>query len=143
MTRVLLDTSAYSAFMLGHPEAKVALQHADEIYLTPVVLGELLAGFIRGKWRKKNERELRAFLSAPRVQVIDVALRHQLQSTMHAIRVHVHPAVRMFFVAAFLGENVRVYRFATVRAVPDWGIGTSVIHVWTPIPSHCDTLRSN
>ena len=72
MTRVLLDTSAYSAFMLGHPEAKVALQHADEIYLTPVVLGELLAGFIRGKWRKKNERELRAFLSAPRVQVIDL-----------------------------------------------------------------------
>src|SRR3972149_8849170 len=62
---------------------------------------------------------------------------------MHAIRVHVHPAVRMFFFAAFLGENVRVYRFATVRAVPDWGIGTSVIHVWPPIPSHCDTLRSN
>jgi len=72
MMRVLLDTSAYSAFMLGHPEAKVALQRADEIYLTPVVLGELLAGFIRGKWRRKNEREIRAFLSSPRVQMIDV-----------------------------------------------------------------------
>ena len=43
MMRVLLDTSAYSAFMLGHPEVEVALQRADEIYLTPVVLGELLA----------------------------------------------------------------------------------------------------
>lgn len=72
MTRVLLDTSAYSAFMLGHPECKLALQQADQIYLTPVVLGELLAGFIRGKWRRKNERELRTFLSSPRVQVIDV-----------------------------------------------------------------------
>jgi predicted nucleic acid-binding protein len=72
MTRVLLDTSAYSAFMLGHPECKLALQRADEIYLTPVVLGELLAGFIRGKWRRKNERELRTFLASPRVQVIDV-----------------------------------------------------------------------
>lgn len=72
MMRVLLDTSAYSAFMLGHPELKVALQRADEIYLTPVVLGELLAGFIRGKWRRKNEREIRAFLSSPRVQVIDL-----------------------------------------------------------------------
>ena len=72
MMRVLLDTSAYSAFMLGHPEVKVALQRADEIYLTPVVLGELLAGFTRGKWRRKNEREIRAFLSSPRVQVIDV-----------------------------------------------------------------------
>jgi len=30
----------------------------------------------------------------------------------------------MFFVAAFLGENVRVDRFATGRALPDWGIGT-------------------
>ena len=72
MTRVLLDTSAYSAFMLGHPEAKLALQRADQIYLTSVVLGELLAGFIRGKWRRKNERELQIFLSSPRVQVIDV-----------------------------------------------------------------------
>lgn len=72
MTRILLDTSAYSAFMLGHPEVKLALQRADEISLTPVVLGELLAGFIRGKWRKKNERELEAFLSSPRVQVVDV-----------------------------------------------------------------------
>lgn len=72
MMRVLLDTSAYSAFMLGHPEVKAALQRADEIYLTPVVLGELLAGFMRGKWRRKNEREIRAFLSSPRVQVIDV-----------------------------------------------------------------------
>ncbi len=72
MMRVLLDTSAYSAFMLGDPEVKAALQRADEIYLTPVVLGELLAGFIRGKWRRKNEREIRAFLSSPRVQVIDV-----------------------------------------------------------------------
>lgn len=72
MMRVLLDTSAYSAFMLGHPECKLALQQADQIYFTPVVLGELLAGFIRGKWRRKNERELRTFLSSPRVQVIDV-----------------------------------------------------------------------
>lgn len=72
MTRVLLDTSAYSVFMFGHPEVKLALQRADEIYLSPVILGELLVGFMRGKWRKKNERELRAFLSSPRVSVVDV-----------------------------------------------------------------------
>lgn len=72
MTRLLLDTSAYSAFMRGQPEVKLALQQADEISLTPVVLGELLVGFMRGKRRKKNEKELRAFLSSPRVTVVDV-----------------------------------------------------------------------
>jgi predicted nucleic acid-binding protein len=72
MTRVMLDTSAYSAFMRGHPEVKLALQHAEEIYLNPVILGELLAGFMRGKRRKKNARELQALLSSSRVKVVDM-----------------------------------------------------------------------
>jgi len=59
---------------------------------------------------------------------------------MHAIRVSVHPALRMFFVAACLGRSVRVYHFATVRAVPDWGVGAPVVQVWTPFPSHCGYL---
>ena len=70
MTRVMLDTSAYSAFMRGQAEVKVALQRAEEIYLNPIVLGELLAGFIRGKQRRKNEGELRTFLASPRVHVL-------------------------------------------------------------------------
>lgn len=72
MIRVMLDTSAYSAFMRGHPEIKLALQRADEIYLNAIVLGELLAGFIRGKHRRKNERELRTFLSSPRVSLVEM-----------------------------------------------------------------------
>jgi predicted nucleic acid-binding protein len=70
MTRLMLDTSAYSAFMRGHPEVKLALQRAEGIYLNPVILGELLAGFIRGKRRRKNESELRTFLASPRVDVL-------------------------------------------------------------------------
>ena len=58
MTRILLDTSAYSVFMRGHAAIKQALQQADEIYFSPIVLGELLAGFRRGRNREKNEREL-------------------------------------------------------------------------------------
>ncbi len=72
MTRVMLDTSAYSAFMRGHPEVKLALQRAEEICLNPIVLGELLAGFVKGKHRKKNEREIRTFLSSPRVKLLNV-----------------------------------------------------------------------
>ncbi len=58
--------------MRGHAEAKRALQEADEIYLTPVVLGELRAGFIRGRHRRKNERELRRLLESPRVNVLTI-----------------------------------------------------------------------
>ena len=72
MRRVLVDTSAYSAFMRDHPAAKEAIQRADEILLTPVVLGELLAGFLRAKQREKNERELRAFLASPRASIVAV-----------------------------------------------------------------------
>ena len=68
MTRVLLDTSAYSVFMRGQAAIKQALQQADEIYFSPIVLGELLAGFRRGRNREKNERELQAFVSSPRVR---------------------------------------------------------------------------
>jgi predicted nucleic acid-binding protein len=36
MTRLMLDTSAYAAFMRGVEPAKHALQHADEICLNPL-----------------------------------------------------------------------------------------------------------
>lgn len=72
MTRILLDTSAYSAFLRGQEDVKRAVQGADQIYLTPVILGELLAGFRRGRHRRKNEGELGAFLTSPRVEVVDI-----------------------------------------------------------------------
>lgn len=72
MTGGVLDTSAYSAFMRGHENLKLALQRADRIVLTPIVLGELGAGFRAGTHQKKNEGELRRFLSSPRVDVVAI-----------------------------------------------------------------------
>ena len=72
MKALLLDSSAYSAFMRGDPDIKLALQQADEIYLSPIVLGELMSGFLRGKYRRKNEQELAAFLSSPRVRTLQI-----------------------------------------------------------------------
>lgn len=72
MSRVLVDTSAYSAFMQGEPAIKAALQQAEQIYLNAVVLGELLAGFSGGKRLDKNRKELEAFLSSPRVEVLEL-----------------------------------------------------------------------
>ena len=72
MTRVLLDTSAYVAFLRGHPDVVAAVRCCDEIHVTPVVLGELLAGFRRGTRRRKNEEELCLFLSSSRVRVTGI-----------------------------------------------------------------------
>jgi tRNA(fMet)-specific endonuclease VapC len=72
MNRLMLDTSAYSAFMRGHPAVKVALQAAVEIHMSPVVLGELHAGFQRGTRRAANDAELSRFLSSTRVRVPEI-----------------------------------------------------------------------
>lgn len=70
--RILLDTSAYSAFMRGHDEIRAVVRTNEDIFLNSVVVGELMAGFIKGGRRKKNEEELRRFLTSPRVSLVDV-----------------------------------------------------------------------
>lgn len=84
----VLDTSAYSAFMRGNEELKLALQRADRIVLTPIVLGELGAGFRAGAHQKKNEAELRRFLSSPRVGVVavDAETAERYAVILHGLR---------------------------------------------------------
>ena len=72
MTRLLLDSSAYIAFKKRHPEVLEPLSQTEEIWLSPIVLGELRAGFLQGSKRESNERELRMFLESPRVSVLIV-----------------------------------------------------------------------
>lgn len=72
MSRILVDTSAYSAFFRGDARAKEAISTCDEICLNPVVVGELLSGFSRGRQRLKNEEELQEFLAAPRVRILPI-----------------------------------------------------------------------
>ena len=70
--RLMLDTSAYSAFLKGHAEVKAFLQEASQIVVNPIVLGELQAGFRAGGRKHKNESELRDFLNSPRVSIANV-----------------------------------------------------------------------
>ena len=72
MTRLLLDSSAYIAFKKRHPEVLEILPQAEEIWLSPIVLGELRAGFLQGTKRESNERELQMFLESSRVSVLIV-----------------------------------------------------------------------
>jgi predicted nucleic acid-binding protein len=70
--KVLMDTSAYTAFLRGDPRVKEAVQQADEIVFNPVVLGELKAGFLMGKNEQRNRAILRDFLSSSRIIITEI-----------------------------------------------------------------------
>jgi predicted nucleic acid-binding protein len=72
MNRVLLDTSAYSAFVRGHVAVREAVAEAEEVFLNPIVLGELRSGFDRGNYRSQNYDLLQQFLSSPRAGIVDI-----------------------------------------------------------------------
>lgn len=72
MSRLCIDTSAYSHFQRGHPEAVEALDAAEWLGMPSVALGELHVGFALGGKRAQNEAQLREFLSNPIVTVLDV-----------------------------------------------------------------------
>lgn len=69
---VLVDTNAYAAFKGGDPETVDVLRMAEEVHVSVVVLGELLAGFAAGTQEQRNRRELAAFMDSPRVSVLPV-----------------------------------------------------------------------
>jgi len=72
MSRILLDTSAYSAYTRGHPDLREPVRRASMVYLSVVTVGELLVGFLRGRRRRQNEMRLREFSAEPRVRVLHV-----------------------------------------------------------------------
>jgi tRNA(fMet)-specific endonuclease VapC len=69
VSRVLLDTSAYSMLRLGHAPIRNAVETAELVCMCPIVLGELHAGFGAGARRRENEKLLRRFLDSPGVEV--------------------------------------------------------------------------
>ena len=72
MSRLTLDTSAYSSFKRAHPDVVRHLRNAQEILLPSIVLGELLAGFETGSRAQRNREELRLFLGSPRVRLVPI-----------------------------------------------------------------------
>lgn len=72
MRPVLVDTNAYTAFMLGDAAVVNVLAHAERILLNSVVVGELLGGFAVGTRESKNRAELARFVGSPRVEVVPI-----------------------------------------------------------------------
>ena len=72
--RILLDTNAYSEFKRGHEGVAETVRRSERIYLSTVVIGELLYGFRRGTRYERNRHELDAFLENPYVASVPVTL---------------------------------------------------------------------
>ncbi len=72
MTRICLDTSAYSHFKRGEPEAAEAIARARVVCVPAIVLGELRTGFRQGRRADQNEQELQEFLADPVARVLEV-----------------------------------------------------------------------
>lgn len=70
--RVMLDTTAVSGFFKGNEDIRERLDVIDELYVNPVVVGELTAGFMMGNRERKNREILKRFLSSPRIDIIDI-----------------------------------------------------------------------
>ncbi len=66
---ILLDTNFYGDIMRGKDLAKEVIQQAQKVLLSPIVIGELLAGFKNGQREKENTRQLRMFLELNDVEV--------------------------------------------------------------------------
>jgi tRNA(fMet)-specific endonuclease VapC len=72
MSRILLDTSAYSAYTGGHPDLREPIRRASVVHLSVVTIGELLAAFLKGGRRRQNETCLREFTAEPRVRILQL-----------------------------------------------------------------------
>lgn len=72
MSRICLDTCAYSQFKRGHAPAVEAVRTAREVLVPVITLGELRTGFRLGGQAARNEDELKSFLAHPLVRVLEV-----------------------------------------------------------------------
>jgi len=70
--KLLLDTSAYVGFKLGHPQIVDYITSADLILISPIVSGELMFGFRNGSRFDQNMLELNQFLSHEVVEMIQL-----------------------------------------------------------------------
>ena len=89
---ILCDTNAVTGLRLGNPIVLGALEHAETVFLSVIVLGELLYGYQNGRKRDENMRFLDAFTSKSRVEVLGVG--HETASVYAELRTELKRAGR-------------------------------------------------
>lgn len=78
-SRIVLDTSAYSALRVGNEVVLDAIASSTAVLLPAIVLGELEAGFRLGSHEKSNLQVLEEFLEEPFVGMLAVTRDVSLQ----------------------------------------------------------------
>ena len=73
--RVHLDTNAVTAFLRGRPDAVFVVERAPILMLSPIVVGELKAGFALGSRARDNLRLLDRLIESPRVSLASLDAR--------------------------------------------------------------------
>lgn len=88
MSRVVLDTCAYSAMGKGHRGIMEQVRNSEQIIISPIVLGEVKLGYLGGHRRNENERNLVQFLSNRRVTVpkVDEETAGYFAEILHGLR---------------------------------------------------------
>lgn len=72
MRKILLDTNCYAGYLTGDEKVLDAIGKAETVYLSVIVIGELLAGFKGGSREQDNKRFLETFTSKLRVEILEV-----------------------------------------------------------------------
>ncbi len=67
---ILCDTNSITALRIGNPQVITYFETAGKIYLSVIVLGELLSGFKNGSRLADNMKFLEIFQSKPRVEIL-------------------------------------------------------------------------
>ena len=72
MSRVLIDTNAYTALMAGNGTIADILETSDAVILSPIVIGELHDGFRNGTRYRENLQILDRFRAQPRTVTVPI-----------------------------------------------------------------------
>ena len=72
MKKILLDTNCYARYLTGDEKVLAAIGRAETVYLSVIVIGELLVGFKGGTREQDNKRFLETFISKLKVEILEV-----------------------------------------------------------------------
>ena len=91
--RLALDTNRYTDLCRGDAFVVETIEHAEEVWLPFVVVGELRAGFAVGSQGPRNEAVLRRFLMKPGVGILyaDDQTTHHYASVYRQLRMQGTP----------------------------------------------------
>ena len=74
MSKILIDTNAYSHFLRGDKDVFNMLSSASHVFMSVFVLGELYSGFKGGSQEAINKSYLNTFLKKPSVDVLQTTI---------------------------------------------------------------------